>query len=338
MAKLDLVVGQAIKPAIAASDLSLRSLERAATRAGLPSSFVENPAGIVPLHAVEHFLALLQLQVGSQDFLFRSLELDLEERRQTHSIVGIPLPTGLTNVEALNGLTGTFNMFISGARFLCERQKNLFWIMRTSSATDWSDEWPTLQYNLAIMQTATRRILGRDMSPLALALPRIPEKNQLPDMLYDIPTILLKDRFGMAFDLFSVVGRRFMLSGTARAEPGDWPDTIDPELLPAVASCISEYLGSPTEDRLSDRVASAFGLSSRTYRRRLSELGTTHAELLSDVRLKLALTRLADKNCSVIDVAVELGYAHPGDFTRFFKRRMGITPAEFRQIDDAPGH
>ena len=92
MAELNLVVAQAIKPAITASDLSLHSLERVADSAGLPPSIVHNPAGIVPLHAVELFLSLLQQKVGEQSFLFKSLELDPEENRKTHSVVGIPLP------------------------------------------------------------------------------------------------------------------------------------------------------------------------------------------------------------------------------------------------------
>ncbi|UWR05218.1 helix-turn-helix transcriptional regulator (plasmid) [Ruegeria conchae] len=332
MANLNLVIAQAIKPAISASDLSLYTLERIADRAGLPPSIVENPAGIVPLHAVEFFLALLQQKVGEQSFLFRSLELDPEENRQTHSVVGIPLPCGLTNFEGLNHLTEKFNSFISGARFFCHRQGDRFWIMRTTAATDWSDEWPTLQYNLAIMQLATRRVLGCSVLPVALALPMFPEKVELHDELRHIPVVQSKDHFGIAFDLIGIVDRNFTLSPTSRTVLDEEPLPIDSNLRQSIISCLSTFLTLSTTDSLSDRVAKAFGISTRTYRRILAEHGTSHARLLADARLNLATKLLLQDNCSITETALELGYGYPGDFTRFFKKRMGVTPAEFRQI------
>lgn len=333
MAELNLVVAQAIKPAITASDLSLHALERVADSAGLPPSIVHNPAGIVPLHAVELFLSLLQQKVGEQSFLFKSLELDPEENRKTHSVVGIPLPFGVTNFEGLNQLTGTLNSFITGARFLCHRQGDRFWIMRSTGATDWSDEWPALQYNLAIMQLATRRVLGSSVPPVALALPMIPEKVQLHEELRNIPLALSRDHFGIAFDLIGVVDRKFTPSIPGSAALGEEPYPIDSDLTQSIASCLSTFLTSSTTDCLSDRVATAFGMSARTYRRILAEYGTSHARLLSDARLSLAVKLLADGNCSVTQTALDLGYVYPGDFTRFFKRRMGVAPAEFRRIN-----
>jgi AraC-like DNA-binding protein len=61
-------------------------------------------------------------------------------------------------------------------------------------------------------------------------------------------------------------------------------------------------------------------------------MGTTHAHLLADVRLDMALGLLADDGNGVTGIAMELGYAHPGDLTRFFKARMGVSPAAFRRL------
>jgi AraC-like DNA-binding protein len=62
----------------------------------------------------------------------------------------------------------------------------------------------------------------------------------------------------------------------------------------------------------------------------LKHLDTSHAKILSDVRLDLALKLLQDDRVNVETVAIELGYAHPGDFSRFFKNRMGCCPTEYR--------
>jgi len=331
MAQLSLVVAQAIKPALAASQVSLRQMERFAERSGLPPRSVFEPAGFVPLHATENFLNLLQRQTGDPTFLFKSLGLDPQERQQTHSVVGIPLPVGMTGAEALLGVTATFNTFITGARYLCETRGEFLWIMRTTGATEWSDAWPVLQYNIGIMLFASRRILGRDVGPRAIMLPVRPAASELPDDLRDLPLVQNTSRFGLAFRLSDIAALKFTLAAPRK------PD-LPPQAMPirgvsrrSVGDCISRFLMSPTTDCLSERVAKGFGMSSRSYRRHLSDIGTTHARLLADVRLELAFELLADSSCTVTSVAIELGYQYPGDFTRFFKARTGISPAEYRR-------
>lgn len=330
MAKLNLVVAQAIKPVLGASQESSRQLEHLAERAGLPPHIVEQPAGFIPLHATESFLNLLQRRTGDPAFLFACLDLDPEESRQTHSVAGVPLPSGLTGTEALIRLTESFNNFITGARFLCEAHEGLFWIMRTTGATEWSEAWPVLQYNLSIMFFGTRRILGRHVWPRAMMLPVQPPTHELPQDLRDLPTMLNVDRFGLAFRISDIASLQFVLAESTGLELQSQTSPICGVTRRSVGDCISRFVMSQKTDRLSERVARAFGMSPRSYRRHMSELGTTHGSLVADVRLEIAFELLADSTCTVTEVAFELGYEHPGDFTRFFKGRTGLSPVEYR--------
>jgi AraC-like DNA-binding protein len=316
---------------IGAASLPTLQLERLAERAGLSGSIIENPTGIVPLHATEHFMNLVHLKVGDPAFLFKSLGIDAVEKRQTHAIVGIPLPVGVTGIEAFHALSSRFNNYITGARFSCEIRDNLLWIERTTSATEWSDVWSVLQYNLSIILLGARRILGRNVRPVALCLPLTQIDDEMPDELREHPIIQKKDRFGIAFDMLEIAMAGFTLKNTGRPATGTLDEPMAEDRLQAFASCLSTFVTSSTSDKIADRVSHAFGCSPRSYRRQLAQLGTSHSKLLSDVRLDLALTLLEDGGTLVADVAVELGYAHSGDFTRFFKNRMGCSPVEYRK-------
>lgn len=57
-----------------------------------------------------------------------------------------------------------------------------------------------------------------------------------------------------------------------------------------------------------------------------SALGLIHDRVLLAARRELAYT---DK--SIADVAASLGFSEPSYFTRFFKRRMGMTPKQYRR-------
>ena len=271
------------------------------------------------------FSILYTTSFDDPDYLFNSLKTDAVEKREIHSVVGIPLPAGKTGIEALRSLASTFNSYITGAQFYCETKGDLLWIERTTSATDWSNAWPVLQYNLSIILLGVRRTLGRELRPIALKLPVMQTDGNLPDTLRNIPITLNRDRFGMGFNLEDIVTAGFTLRNHESTLKDGSAAALDENLREAFASCLSMFLISSTTDKLSDRVAKSFGFSPRTYRRQMANLGTSHATMLSDVRLDLALKLLEDDCVSVETVSIELGYAHPGHFTRFFKT-YGMLP------------
>ncbi len=78
-------------------------------------------------------------------------------------------------------------------------------------------------------------------------------------------------------------------------------------------------------------VARRLAMSVATLRRRLSEDGTSHSELLDEVRRELAKKYLADMSLAISEVAFLLGFSHVTAFYKAFRRwSNGATPAEFR--------
>jgi AraC-like DNA-binding protein len=84
--------------------------------------------------------------------------------------------------------------------------------------------------------------------------------------------------------------------------------------------------GNPSADTTAD----ALGMSTRTLARRLKAEGTSHKEVLDELRAALARRYLGDASLAISEVAFLLGFSEPSAFHRAFKRWTGQTPAEFR--------
>ena len=78
--------------------------------------------------------------------------------------------------------------------------------------------------------------------------------------------------------------------------------------------------------------ADAAGVSRRTLQRLLQQRGFTFAQLIESVRIHSARQLLTFPDASVIDVALQLGYADPSNFTRAFRRHVGTPPSQWRRL------
>ena len=78
--------------------------------------------------------------------------------------------------------------------------------------------------------------------------------------------------------------------------------------------------------------AEAAGMSTRTLQRRLAQEGLNYSRLVEQVRFDLAMILLQYATLQLNDIASELGYTEPANFTRSFKRWVGISPRGFRHF------
>lgn len=84
-----------------------------------------------------------------------------------------------------------------------------------------------------------------------------------------------------------------------------------------------------------DRVARQLGVSLRTLHRRLAEEGTSHGELVDEVRREQAKLHLASNQFSIGEISFLLGFSHPNGFHKAFKRWTRMTPAQYRETAQA---
>lgn len=80
-------------------------------------------------------------------------------------------------------------------------------------------------------------------------------------------------------------------------------------------------------------LASAAGLSRFQLLRAANAIWReTPMRRLARLRIEMACELLKRTRCSVSDIALQCGYAHASHFGLAFRRRLGITPSEFRHI------
>ncbi len=80
-----------------------------------------------------------------------------------------------------------------------------------------------------------------------------------------------------------------------------------------------------------ERIADTLSMSSRTLQRKLREQGTSHQELLDQMRKDLAMRYLQEREMAICEVAYLLGFSESSALHRAFKRWTGQTPNEFRR-------
>uniref|UniRef100_B8HV52 Transcriptional regulator, AraC family n=1 Tax=Cyanothece sp. (strain PCC 7425 / ATCC 29141) TaxID=395961 RepID=B8HV52_CYAP4 len=73
------------------------------------------------------------------------------------------------------------------------------------------------------------------------------------------------------------------------------------------------------------------GMSVRSFQRCLGREGLTYTRMVEQVRFDAAIDYLQDPNIKIIEIALELGYQDPANFSRAFKRWTGISPNEYRE-------
>ena len=106
------------------------------------------------------------------------------------------------------------------------------------------------------------------------------------------------------------------------------PDNIRDQLL----CCLSPHLGRQklNEQLLSDMT----GMSLRTLRRTLAQQNTSYSRILELARFQKAQSLLKETDEKLIDISLMLGYENASTFTRAFKRWSGVSPKEFRKINE----
>ena len=107
-----------------------------------------------------------------------------------------------------------------------------------------------------------------------------------------------------------------------------------PRLAPALAALFNE----PARAWSLPELARLSYMSRATLARQFQEkLGKSATELLTDIRMTIAANELKKPSMSTGAVAEAVGYQSEAAFQRAFKSHMGVTPAQWRKAQAAPG-
>lgn len=81
------------------------------------------------------------------------------------------------------------------------------------------------------------------------------------------------------------------------------------------------------------QVAAMLNVSSRTYRRRLADAGTSFQALLDTVRAEHATRYLRETRMPIASIAYRLGFNDPSNFRRAYRRWTGQAPGDVRRAN-----
>lgn len=93
-----------------------------------------------------------------------------------------------------------------------------------------------------------------------------------------------------------------------------------------IVAALCQHASIDIEDAAAD-----FGMSLRSFQRKLAECGVNYAELRNMVRMEIAKSLLANTHLSIPIISDQLGYSELSAFARSFRHFTEFTPARFRE-------
>lgn len=91
---------------------------------------------------------------------------------------------------------------------------------------------------------------------------------------------------------------------------------------------------SPRDIKMSS-TARSLGVSVRTLRRYLTAEAKSYADIVNEALVTIAKTSLRDERRTIMETALDLGFADNTSFHRAFKRWTGLTPMEYQRENRA---
>jgi len=207
----------------------------------------------------------------------------------------------------LNNLLETADSYVSGNMYI-HRAKNALlqgdesqWEGSIIDASRLSGSDPSVMIRLLSMLTATVNAFG------------LPPINDIPKLLSPLDNYIHLREIGVGLCRMRNQASKHAITG----------------LIARVHEIIEKNIGSPT---LSVPTIAALTHYNPSYLSRLykQQTGVNIMETINEMRIKKACALLKDDNNRISDVTRRVGYASPSYFTFFFKKRMGITPKEYR--------
>ncbi len=115
-------------------------------------------------------------------------------------------------------------------------------------------------------------------------------------------------------------------------------EDLDHARINVIASEIASFLESHYQDDLSlQSVAGRMGYSEVYFCRLFKNcFDKTFIMYLNDLRMAKAVELLKDISINIKEISGRVGYRDANYFTRIFKKKMGMTPSEFRNKKEMP--
>jgi AraC family transcriptional regulator len=110
----------------------------------------------------------------------------------------------------------------------------------------------------------------------------------------------------------------------------EYTDGLPPAKLKKAIDYINEHLG---EDLSLTEIAAQVDMSQFYFCRLFKQsVGTTPHKYLIQQRVERSKSLLKQRECTIVDIAADCGFANPSHFAKCFRQHTGVSPQQFRSI------
>jgi AraC-like DNA-binding protein len=301
------------------------------SKAKLPLVIAERQEGLIPWAAALKFLPIVARYTG--DPLFAANCILSAGGKRPNRVASVSLDRTTTKFEAIRTFVMRTNAITTGATITSTISDDWMWILRRPNNPGDIDSWHAEQFVIATFVKAISSYLGDGWWPQKLKIRRATRPDNIPSQWSEADIETANPHTAIGVKLVDIV------SGTKcdhehTSLPGNWEQA---ELREAVVndraslrSAVLHYIEHEAE-RIA-RVADAFGVTERTFRRHLKTAGLSYSELVNETRYRRSLVLLKDSSLSITELALILRYRYPENFTRAFRKRVGVSPSEYRKM------
>lgn len=104
--------------------------------------------------------------------------------------------------------------------------------------------------------------------------------------------------------------------------------TLTPPIVEAISYIEKSYYQNPSLEETANVAGFSPAYFSRLFH---TQMGKSYSEYLSSVKLHHASIMLVQTDKSIMEIAQETGFCHGNYLNELFKKKMGMTPGQFRK-------
>lgn len=294
----------------------------------IPEVLLDRPAAALPLESGFRFAELAGRALGTEHL---GLHVGLDCALDGLGPYGEMLRRARTVHEHLRKGIALYNMLMTGQSLRLSEHGTEF---RLSIETVGGPDIATYQTQMETLVVTIARIrdaAGAHWSPRQVSL-AYRSREDVPDIDLFAGSRILRG----TGETYFTIPRALMELPFAAVRRQSLKDNATTPAEGTLPTALPDLVGLQIESLLQDRVfqiapiAETLAMSSRSLQRRLAETGLTYSQVLSETRLRKAADWLESTDIPIGEIAFYLGYTDASNFTRAFRRQMGISPQAFR--------
>jgi len=235
-----------------------------------------------------------------------------------------------TQLKAIKAYIAILDRATPEVCFGCYASEKELWLVRQPRLAPNENEYPAELYSIALYLKFVQGLLSTNCFPSRVYLRSDVPLQRMPPQWHDSQIKIHQPFTAVAIPLELFLSQ----------EPTDIRTLLDRQAPAPVPSPITTQQDQARNIVRTfalagtmhiSRPAAALGMSVRTFQRKLTALDLNYKALVSQSRLDRARELLTGSDLAISDIAFELGYNHPGDFTRAFTRMSSMPPRAYRE-------